>query len=367
MPGATSTATRSRPDPGGLWRPDHGAGGGAAGRSPDRQRAHERHGRPVGAPAAQGARALGQRWARRPETFRPCCRRAAATPLTTAWTRCPPWASIPRPSCASWGRAMPRLPRCAPPGRSDLPRYSSINSDNDHSTLGNAELTIRMPEMTSHRPTRHLCRPSAFRRHSRVGGAQDRGPAGGLVRLRRGRPRLAPGGKHHAFCPGHGAAGGAGLRHPAGGLRGDHQPRAGPARIWRPWPTPRPRMWPSRTTCTTARCSTRPRWSSRRRWRWRRPSAPAARSCWRHRWRATRSASASASSSAARTTRCSTPPAPPARWHPPRPWATCWGWTRRRCSMPSARPAPSRRGCGSSCARPPTASSCTRPTPPPPA
>jgi 2-methylcitrate dehydratase PrpD len=41
------------------------------------------------------------------------------------------------------------------------------------------------------------------------------------------------------------------------------------------------------------------------------------------RWRATRSASASASSWAARTTRCSTPPARPARWPPPRPWATC--------------------------------------------
>ncbi len=127
--------------------------------------------------------------------------------------------------------------------------------------------------------------------------------------------------------------------------------RVGPARIWRPWPTPRPRMWPSRTTCTTARCSTRPRWCSRRRWRWRRPSAPAARellaACGgglrgghprrrvprplalqgvphhRHRGHAGRGGGRGQPAGAGR---------------------------RRRCSTPSARPARSPRGCGSSCA-----------------
>ena len=39
------------------------------------------------------------------------------------------------------------------------------------------------------------------------------------------------------------------------------------------WSMPRPRTSPSRTTCTTARCSIRRRSSSRRRWRWRRRSA----------------------------------------------------------------------------------------------
>ena len=68
----------------------------------------------------------------------------------------------------------------------------------------------------------------------------------------------------------------------------------------------------SRTTCTTARCSTRRPWCSRRRWRWRRPSARPGASCSPRRWRATRWASALASSSGARTTGSSTQPAPPA-------------------------------------------------------
>ena len=117
-------------DPGRLWRPDHGTGGGAARRSPDRQRAHERHGRPVGASAAQGAGSLGQcRLAGRRHPGA-CCHPAAPMPMNTAWTRCPPWGSIPSPSCMSWGMAMPRLPRCAAPGPSDpASSYSSINSE----------------------------------------------------------------------------------------------------------------------------------------------------------------------------------------------------------------------------------------------
>ena len=47
----------------------------------------------------------------------------------------------------------------------------------------------------------------------------------------------------------------------------------------------------------------------------------------RLRWPATRSASASASSWAARTTRCSTPPARPARWPPRRPCGNLLGLT----------------------------------------
>ena len=90
---------------------------------------------------------------------------------------------------------------------------------------------------------------------------------------------------------------------------------------------PRRRTWPSRTTCTTARCSIRRRWCFRRRWRSRRPCSARDASCSRPRWPATKSASASASFSAARTTRSSTPPAPPARWPRPRRWAICCGLT----------------------------------------
>ena len=208
----------------------------------------------------------------------------------------------------------------------------------------------------------------ALRRHSRVRGPQDRGPAGGLVRLRRRRPRLAPGGKHHALRPGHGAAGCARLRHARGRPeRGDHQPR-----VDQPLPGghgQRRRLACGRAGRRAQRLGVPPGHGrlSRRRGggaghRRQRPAAADG-----VRRRATRSASASASSWAARTTRCSTPPAPPARWPPPRRSATCWVWTRRRCSMPSVRPAPSRPGCGNSCAPPPTASSCTPRTPPPPA
>ena len=55
----------------------------------------------------------------------------------------------------------------------------------------------------------------------------------------------------------------------------------------------------------------------------------------------------------------STPPAPPARSPPPRRPAACSRLDRRRWRTPSARPARRPRGCGNSCARPPTPSSCT--------
>jgi hypothetical protein len=49
----------------------------------------------------------------------------------------------------------------------------------------------------------------------------------------------------------------------------------------------------------------------------------------------------------------------PVRWPRQLPWVICSDWTHGRCSTPSALREPSRLGCGSSCARRRTASSCT--------
>ena len=49
-----------------------------------------------------------------------------------------------------------------------------------------------------------------------------------------------------------------------------------------------------------------------------------------------------------------------ARWQRRPPWGICWACRRCRCNMHLALPVRSQRDCGSFCAPPPTANSCTR-------
>ena len=271
------------------------AGDRAPRRRADRQRADERHARGLGASAARGARALG----RRRDARRARCRALLPPGLPVD----PPPRMDAVPALGEHTDAILRELGC---GRLRRSRGCAPPARSEHVRARPQSLARRSPASPRAALRRHSRRrSSAAPRTCCSTGSARRSPARARVPS---RPSTA---SPCAMGPAQGPSEVlivAARDQPA--VRRDGQRR---------------RVALRRAGRRAQRLGVPPggRWCSRRRWRWRRRRAPPAATSSPPPSPATRSASASASSSAARTTRCSTPPARPARSPRPRRRAAC--------------------------------------------